>query len=117
MDYIWLNFKEMLDDIKSFLEKNSDSTIIQKDNPVKLTIGYCCEKTGKEWSIGIRSLKGSEADPISYLLLNSLKCQEGKSILLRLINSWSSNKNLSLKEIGLDCGTDKATYHRVLLKK
>lgn len=85
----WLNFKEMLDDIKSYLEGNPDGAIIAKDNPLKLTIGYCCEKTGKEWHIGIRYLKNSSDDPEFSLLMKCLQSQAGKDKLLQVINSWN----------------------------
>lgn len=109
MNSNWLNFKDMLDDIKLYLEQNTGLNIIQNDNPLQLKIGYSCEESGKEWSIRLGDLKKSK-DPDSELLLKSLQTEQGKINLLELINSWS-NKNLSLHQIGLDCGTDKATYH------
>lgn len=89
MDSNWLSFKEMLDDIKIYLESNADSTIVQNDRPFKLTIGYSCEKSGKEWNIGIANLKKLASDSSSEFFVKSLQTQEGKNNLLKVINSWS----------------------------
>lgn len=84
MTSTWKNFKDMLDDIKSYLESNSNMTIIQNDNPMKLLIGYRCEQSGKEWNINLKDLKNADQDSI---LLKSLQTQQGKDNLLKAINS------------------------------
>jgi hypothetical protein len=93
MSSTWSNFKEMLDDIKVYLNQNPSSTIVQKDNPVKLVIGYQCSQTGKEWNIKLKDLKNSVSIDNNSLFLTALQTQQGKENLLNIINSWSKTNH------------------------
>ena len=94
MNSTWENFKSMLDDIKLFLKENSNMSIVQNDNPLKLVVGYRCEQNNKEWNIKITDLKNSIHEDQNYAVIKSFQTEQGKNNLLKVINSWSKNENI-----------------------
>jgi len=55
---IYNDFTSMLGDIKSHVSEHGGH-IVQDDKPMKLQIGYRCEKTNEQWRIGITKLKNT----------------------------------------------------------
>jgi hypothetical protein len=87
---IYNDFTSMLGDIKSHVSEHGGH-IVQDDKPMKLQIGYRCEKTNEQWRIGITKLKNTSLSEHNQtpLDLKMLGTEDGKAKLLDMINSSS----------------------------
>ena len=86
---IWEDFKEMIEDIKSYLVADKQLNIVCDDNPYKLLLGFRCEQTNKDWYISLSNLKKCLGKDQGNGLIKSLSSIEGRNHLLTALNSRS----------------------------